>query len=195
MKFLFIVLLLFSTSLYSNTDCSRHPIFCQITKNKPNIDKTYAMELSNLIYKMHKKYHIPSRLFTAILMQESGYRLEAKGCQEGIRKKTESEIQWELYSNIRKSIGIIPYTKSKVCTDFGISQIYFKTAKGWGFDIERLTTDLEYSVEAGAKVLHDVMERFEARDNDWYTRYNCGFRGSTKRDTCQIYKKLIKRYL
>lgn len=192
-KVLIAILFLFTTSVFA-VDLDKNPIYAQIIGNKPNIDKEYAMKLSNLIYKMHKKYHIPSRIFTAILMQESGYSLKAKNCHKGIRNKTEGEIQWELHTT-RRTLGILTTTESKVCTDFGISQIYYKTAKGWGFDVERLTNDLEYSVEAGAKVLHDMMGRFEARDSDWYVRYNCGFRGTTKRDTCRIYKKLVERYL
>ena len=39
------------------------------------------------------------------------------------------------------------------------------------------------------------MKKYEARDNNWYLRYNCGTRGTTKRDTCQIYKTLVERYL
>lgn len=175
MKKIFIsIVFLFSFSTLANIDCSKNPIYCQIVKNKPSINKKYAMKLSNLIYKMHKKYHIPSRIFTAILMQESGYSLGAKGKYCGLTSE-----------------GV----KNCIYTDFGISQIHWKTAELWGFDVAKLTTNLEYSVEAGAKVLHDVQERFEAKDSDWYLRYNCGFRGGTKRDTCQIYKKLIDRYL
>jgi hypothetical protein len=42
------------------------------------------MQVSNIIHKMHKKYHIPSRIFTAILAQESRYSLKAKGCHKGL---------------------------------------------------------------------------------------------------------------
>ena len=172
-KLLITTLFLFSFSSFAEVDCEKHPIYCQITENMPGIDKTYAMRLSDIIYKMHRKYHIPTRVFTAILRQESGYSLEAKGKHCGLNKKGE---------------------KNCIYTDFGISQIHWKTAELWGFDIKRLTTDLEYSVEAGAIILHDVMERFEAKDMNWWTRYNCGFRSTTKRDTCQIYKKLVERY-
>jgi len=167
-------LFLFSFSSFAKVDCSTHPIYCQIVKNKPKINKKYAMKLSNIIYKMHRKYHIPSRIFTAILRQESEYSLKAKGKKCGVTAEFE---------------------KKCVYTDFGISQIHWKTVELWKFDNERLTTDLEYSVEAGAKVLADIMERFEARDNNWWLRYNCGFGGTTKRDTCQIYKKFVERYL
>ena len=187
---LFIVLLLLSSNIYA-MDCSKHPIYCQILKNKPSINKKYAMRLSNIIYRMHKKYHIPSRIFTAILMQESGYSLEAKGCHKGILQR---DPVCNDKSYIADPILCMGNVETKVCTDFGISQIYYKTAKRWKFDIDKLTTDLEYSVEARAKVLHDIMERFEAKDNDFWVRYNCGFRSTTKRDTCQIYKKLVERY-
>lgn len=190
----FILMFLFCFSV-SAIDCNRHPIYCQILKNKPSIDKKHAMKVSNIVYKMHKKYHIPSRIFTAILMQESEYSLSAKNCQSGLvlpvcenLEPNSIVIKCNRYPNLF-------LTEKKVCTDFGISQIYYKTAKRWEFDINKLTNDLEYSVEAGAKVLHDIMERFEAKDNDWWTRYNCGFRGTTKRKTCQIYKKLVTRYL
>lgn len=173
MKILLILLSLFTFNAMAG-ECDKHPIYCQIVKNKPKIDKKYAMRLSNVIYKMHKKYHIPTRIFTAILRQESGYSLEAKGKQCGYTK-----------------LGL----KECVYTDYGISQIHWKSAELWDFDVVKLTTDLEYSVEAGAKILADVMRRFEAKDNNWYVRYNCGFRGNTKRDTCQIYKKLVERYL
>lgn len=168
-----LLLFLFSLNTYA-VDCSKHPIYCQIIKNQPKINKKYAMKLSNVIYKMHRKYHIPSRVFTAILRQESGYRLVAKGKKCGLTKE-----------------GI----ETCVFTDYGISQIHYKTAELWGFNTKNLVSDLEYSVEAGAKILHDIMERFEAKDTDYWLRYNCGFRGTTKRDTCQIYKKLVERYL
>ena len=167
-----ILLILFSSTAMAGV-CSKNPIFCQIKKNQPNINKKYAMRLSNLIHKMHKKYHIPSRIFTAILKQESGYSLKAKGKKCGYTKLGKKEC---------------------VYTDYGISQIHWKSVELWKFDLKRLTTDLEYSVEAGAIILADVMKRFEAKDINWYTRYNCGFRGTTKRDTCQIYKKLVERY-
>lgn len=207
-----IILFLFSFNTYA-ANCQKHPIYCQIVKNKPKINKKYAMRLSNIIYKMHRKYHIPSRVFTAILMQESRYKLNAKGCHSGYRKETQTEQMSRCLhkSNKDKYILVLDKDKyafldrcladkvklieSRICTDFGITQIYYKTAKRWKFDINKLTTDLEYSVEAGAKVLHDIMERFEAKDNDYWVRYNCGFRSTTKRDTCQIYKKLVKRYM
>lgn len=103
-------------------------------------------------------------------MQESGYRLAAKGCHEGR--------------------NVADFTYAKVCSDFGMSQIYFKTAQGFGFDIDRLLTDLDYSVEAGAIVLADFQKRYSHKELDWWTRYNASSRA--KRN---IYKTLVERYL
>ena len=209
MKILF--LLLFSFSTLANTTCQQHPIFCQIKKNSPNINTKYAMQLSNLIHKMHLKYHIPSRIFTAILKQESNYKLGAKGCHSGIQQPSNQYMENAKYTCMydipgeskKRALGCMHHNfklttykvEAKVCTDFGISQIYYKTAKRFGFDIARLTNDLTYSIEAGAKVLSGFMKRYEAHDNLWWLRYNCGTKGTTKRDTCQIYKRLVERYL
>lgn len=199
-KLLILLTFLLSTNVYP-VDLNKHPIYAQIIKNKPSIDKKYAMKLSNIIYKMHRKYHIPSRIFAAILMQESGYTLKINGCHKGLmRKMTEEEARNKCHTfNVEKFskcfVDNTKYVEVKICSDFGISQIYFKTAERFGINIYKLTTDLEYSVEAGAKVLANFMEKYEARDNDWWTRYNCGTRGSTDRDTCQVYKQLVERYL
>lgn len=111
-------------------------------------------------------------------MQESAYRLNAKGCHFGLQVNSISNF-------IGKNNPEV-----KVCSDFGISQIYFKTAKAFKFEIDRLTTDLDYSVEAGAIVLADFKRMYGHRELDWYTRYNASSRG--KRN---IYKNLVARYL
>lgn len=191
----FILIFLVSFSAYA-VDCSKHPIYCQIINNKPKINKKYAMKLSNVIYKMHRKYHIPSRVFTAILMQESRYTLKINGCHKGLVLPDCDNLEGPESIRVKCRHEPNSFMKEvKVCADFGISQIWFKTAQRFNIDISKLTTDLDYSVEAGARVLHDLMERYEAKDNDWWVRYNCGTRGTTKRDTCQIYKQLVERYM
>lgn len=54
--------------------CAQNPIYCQIVKNKPTINRKYAMKLSNLIYKITKNHNINAHSFTAILAQESMYK-------------------------------------------------------------------------------------------------------------------------
>lgn len=197
MKKIFLLFTLsFCFNVFANVSCKKHPIYCQIKKNKPSLKHKYAMKLSNVIYKMHKKYKIPTRIFTAILMQESGYSLGAKGCHGGLVVPKCNQLEGPESIRFKCKLKTKEFTyETKVCSDFGISQIYYKTAKRFGFNIFKLNNDLEYSVEAGAIVLGDFMKKYKRKDEDWWVRYNCGVRGSTNRDTCVIYKNLVKRYM
>lgn len=186
MKKINALLLLLSFNSYG-VNLSKNPIYAQIIKNKPSIDKTYAMEVSNIIYKMHKKYHIPTRIFTAILSQESQYQLKAKGCHVGIREVDNCKPNGVLQS---KEMCSKSYEKVKVCSDFGIAQINWRTAERYNFNLNKLTQDLKYSIEAGAIVLKGFMERYENKENNWWSRYNSS--SNTKR---QIYEALVKRFL
>ena len=182
MKKLLLPLILFSSVSYG-ADCSKHPILCQIVKHKPSVKKKFAMRLSNVIYKAAKKHKIPARIYTAILRQESNYTLAAKGCHKGLMEVKNPELQG------------VAFVEVKICNDFGMSQVNYRTAKRFGFDTLKLVTDLEYSVMAGAKVLAGFRKRYSKKDKYWWLRYNCGTRSTTKRDTCQIYKNLVERYL
>lgn len=183
---LWIILILFSSDANATQelDCNKHPIYCQIKKNSPDLPSEEAFELSNVIYKAASKHNIPVRIFVGILAQESGYQLEAKGCHSGLVKVVDKISETDLIEPVFK------HEEVKICSDFGIGQIYFKTARGFGFDIQLLTTDLEYSIEASAKVLADFQKRYSAKEVDWWTRYNA--RSKIKR---KIYKQLVERYL
>lgn len=197
----------FVSDARAGVNCNKHPIFCQIKKNNSRINKKYAMKLSNLIYKASRKYHISPRIFTAILAQESQYSLSAKGCHYGFRQETPLELKSRCESTgfVKGSPYMSDYgyascladgklnpemIKSKVCSDFGIGQIYYKTAASYGFDINRLTTDLSYSVFSAAKVLSDFKRRYEAKEVNWWTRYNAS--SKTKRE---IYRQLVTRFM
>ncbi len=137
------------------------------------------MRLSDVIYKASKRHNIPSKIFTAILMQESAYKLDAKNCTSG--KLVENKL--------------VTNKKKKVCSDFGIAQIYYTTAEAYNFDENLLLTDLEYSVNAGAKVLSWFKETYAADEYYWWTRYNCGTKPSVNRKTCRKYKSDVSDWL
>ena len=155
----------FVLAFFLNTlGCESMPTYCQIKKNNPHLSNEYAFRISKTINKVSKKYDIPQKIFTAILMQESSYR-----------------------------IGII--NNNSPHKDFGIAQINYKTANDYGFNILRLINDLEYSIEAGAKVLSWFKRKYSKKEKDWYVRYNCGTRRSIKIKKCQDYKNKITKYL
>tara|TARA_R110000868_G_C10973188_1_gene771546 strand:+ start:81640 stop:81957 length:318 start_codon:yes stop_codon:yes gene_type:complete len=105
-------------------------------------------------------------------MQESGYKLSAMGCHRGVLQ------------------GMHEIQIVKICSDFGMSQIYYKTAQSFKFDLTKLINDLKYSVDAGAQVLADFRKRYSHREKTWWTRYN-----SSSRAKRNIYKQLVSRYL
>lgn len=172
LSIMMLISLVFSPMASAEVNCEHHPIYCQIIENKPSINKTYAMHLSNVIYRYSKLYKIPAKVYTAILAQESIYRISAVNCHTGV-------VVDDKGNRIEK-----------VCTDFGISQIWWKTALSYGFNLDLLVSDLEYSVEAGAIVLADFMRRYAHSDKFWWTRYN-----SSQPVNREIYRQLVSRYL
>lgn len=80
---------------------------------------------------------------------------------------------------------------NRASNDFGIGQINERTVEAFGFDIDRLMTDLEYSVEAAAIVLADFKRMYWKREGDRYwTRYNSG--RPSKREA---YRVLVARFM
>ena len=88
----------------------------------------------------------------------------------------EYKVEREVLSCVLKvessyKLNVVSNTK-----DYGISQINEKTAYLYSFSLNRLTTDLGYSVMAGAIVLSDYRRVF--RDEEivnWVGRYNIGY--------------------
>lgn len=140
--------------------CESNPIYCQIVKNNPKINKNYAMKISNIIYYVAQLYNIDPKKYAAILAQESMYKLNAKNCNEN------------------------------KCLDFGISQINHKTARMYGFDLNKLTNDLHYSIRAGAIVLSDLNKVYGNKEPNWWSRYN-----SSKKQKRDLYVQLVLRYM
>ena len=180
MKFIAIALLLAPIKALA-VDCEQHPIYCQIKENNPKLDDSFAMKLSNAIYKSTKRHNLRPIVYTAILAQESLYDVKAVNCTKGFREAYPGEVNIQVYPY---------YREGKVCTDFGISQIHWKTVKSYQFDTKRLVTDVEYAVEAGARVLGDMKKRYYPDEDDYWTRYN-----SSKKTRRDIYKLLVERFM
>ncbi len=103
-------------------------------------------------------------------MQESSYKISAK--------------------NFRCGVSITTGKQDCVAVDFGIGQINQKTIKSFNFDKNKILSDLEYSVEASAKVLADFKRMYGHKEVDYWTRYNAG-----KRSKREIYKNLVARHM
>jgi len=149
-------------------NCKDHPIYCQIKKNKPEIDTKYAMKLSNYISIYSHKHKVEARLYTAILAQESQYNMEAKNCVDGLNDALEP---------------------IRACVDWGVIQVSYKTAEAFKIDLRRIMTDMEYAIESGAIILKNkIKECFYLGKDAWncYHSKTESYRG--------IYKSLVWRY-
>lgn len=56
-------------------------VYTQITKNSPQINKTFARQLSIQIISKSDKHKVSSKILTAIMMQESTYKVSAQNVQ------------------------------------------------------------------------------------------------------------------
>ena len=81
----YLLLFLLSFNLYA-IDCDRHKNYCQIVKNKPTIDKQYAMKLSNILYKVCRKHNIPCNVYNAVLAMSA-----AKPVGPGVKPKASKD--------------------------------------------------------------------------------------------------------
>ena len=69
-------------ALLDPLNCDINPTYCQINKNNPKLSLEYSQKLSELIDEASKKHNIPAEIYTAMLMQESTYKLSAVGCKK-----------------------------------------------------------------------------------------------------------------
>jgi len=146
--------------------------YTTLKETVPNSIQFLRKVLHNLAQEIRRAadtYKVPHRILIAILAQESSYRLLV--------------------------IGKTCNKKGKCRRDFGIGQIAEKTAKFYGFDTKRLTSDLSYSVHASAEVLSWFRKTYSKREPEkWWVRYNCGTKRSVERNTCKTYHKAVQRW-
>lgn len=107
---------------------------------------------------------------TAMLMQESSYRISAQ--------------------NVSCGVSLSTGEKDCVAVDYGIGQINHRTIKNFKFDQKKLLSDLNYSVEASAIVLADFKRMYGHKEDEYWTRYN-----ASNPEKRQVYKTLVARYM
>lgn len=111
-------------------------------------------------------------------MQESAYNIKALNNQCGFE------------ANLKGKVAC-------VVQDVGIAQINHTNVLKYGLELERLRNDLEYSLDAGAKILSWFNKRYSKKEpKTWYCRYNTGTAKYAKiRHNCEKYMKLVQRFM
>lgn len=81
--------------------------------------------------------------------------------------------------------------------DYGIGQINYRTARSMNMDLDRMVSDLEYSIDSAAQIFSWFQKTFAKREKYWYCRYNVGtgilVNGRLAR--CLKYVKLVEKHL
>lgn len=178
MKYLSILLLCVNFGAFAYTEAN---IADQIKNNSQYISKPKRQLIAEYIVQASKKYKICPRLFTAIIMQESSYKLNAinKICYKLKMAKNEQ--------------GPRVYCKA---VDIGIAQINIKTIEAYKLNKYKLQSDLQYSINAGAKVLSWFTRYQKTEPKTWYCRYNVGTAAFPKiKSNCLKYKNSVARWM
>lgn len=175
MKWLILITLFFTGStVLADINCNRHKIYCKIVEVNPEIDKSFAMKLSNLLFKYSRKYNTDPFVSVAIGAQETGLRNI---------NRTERAL-------IKTDTG---YHFIDVITDVGLFQFHVNTIEYYEMDIDRLKNDLEYAVENHVKLLRQKIDMCIRRgipaSGAWacYHSYSDGHR--------QKYRRMVERFL
>ena len=178
MKYIILFFILFSTSAAAAAaapDCTQHPIYCKIVEINPSIDRGFAMELSNIIYRAAILYKIDPMISVAIAAQESGIR--------NTHRTGVGIPPWCMYA--QNDCGIVTSI-----TDIGIFQIHVNTAKSYKLSMFRLFNDIEYQVHSHMKILKQKLKLCAHLGDEAYSCYH-----SKTPKYRKAYVKLIRKYL
>ena len=172
-----LLLLLFNLSAFGR-NLNKHPIYSQIIKNQPKIDKKYAMKLSNIIYKAAHKYKGDSVLAVAIATQETGIKNKHRR-QNVIQffEKCDEEKCAEDWKIIR---GV-----SDVC----MFQFHVNTIVNYDIDPIKLKNDINYCVDWHFKLMNIKKKLCRKMNKPWACYH------SKNKHLRNMYIKLVERYL
>lgn len=139
-----ISIMLFASTAYGKVDCKRHKLYCVIIKLNKSINKKFAMDLSNSIYKASRKHKVDPYRAIAIMRQESGIQLNARNITTTTNSHKECD-EWESCTTVN--------TVTVKTTDFGLFQFHIATMKRADLDIDRVMTDMDFTVNFAIALL------------------------------------------
>ncbi|NRA46204.1 MAG: transglycosylase SLT domain-containing protein [Oligoflexales bacterium] len=157
----------------------KHPCFngrnktCEIISHlKPSMNLNEALKLSNSFYRVARKHCLDPKLLVSIAFQESCLQLDV----------------------VRKTNGYIlvddEYVEASVGSDFCMMQVNIRNIKHYNLDVNKLLTEPDYCINAGAIILKDIENRYSRKEHKWWSRYN-----SVSRFHREIYQKHIERHM
>ncbi len=165
--------------------CANNPIYCAMLTLRPNIDKAWAMEISNYIYTYSKQYGTDPLRTVAIAMQESGLRnIHRKQDIVFIREEClPSTTDDRKQDCVEYSSMITGYT------DLGLYQFHARTIVAYGMDALRLRDDLKYATKMHVILLRAKLKECADLGKDAWVCYHSRTPKYRKR-----YKRMVNRY-
>lgn len=175
-----LALLLVPNRAEAKEDCAKNPVYCAILKLRPDIDKTFGLELSNYIFKYSKKYGTDPYRSVAIAMQESTLRnIHRKQDVVLIKEHCDSDNVCVEYTELGTGY-----------TDIGIWQFHARTIQAFSMDALRLRDDIEYSTERHTYLLRIKMQECGAAlGEDAWSCYH-----SSTPQYREKYVQMVERY-
>jgi len=157
-----------------------HPIYCAITGIQPAVDKEFAMQLSDLIYKYSKRYNTDPIITVGIIAQESMFR--------NIHRKQDIVLYGEECDDDGKCVE---YTKLATgYTDIGLYQFHARTIQAYSMDALRLRDDLEYATQQHCYLLSVKLKECSALGKEAWSCYH-----SATPKYREKYVRMVNRHL
>ncbi len=161
-------------------DCEKHKIYCKVVELRPNIDKSWAMKFSNIVYKKAKKYELDPMISIAIAMQESSLR-QINRRQSVLVPKEACDEFGECVVEFEKIVGY---------SDLSIWQFHVETLEAYNIDPVEVHTNLEYATDFHFKLLKKKIKMCKHLGDEAWTCYHSATERFRKK-----YKDDVGRYL
>lgn len=167
----FCVLLAAPAAAYQ-VNCDKHPIYCEIIKKKPKMNRKFAMHMSNMIYKYSKMYDQDPVISLAVGMQETSLRQIHR--RQNIIIFDEQD-NWKIV---------------KGYTDLCMFQFHVDTIMKHELDPVKLKNDVEYCVKQHFILMKRKREICSHLKEDSWVCYH-----SVNKVPREYYKMLVKEHL
>jgi len=174
-----IILLLFLINFnVLGVNLEKNPIYGKIIKNKPSINKKYAMKLSNIIYKMSRKYKGDPILAVAIATQETG-----------LKNKHRKQNVLQFFNKCNEKKCVEKWKVVRGISDVCMFQFHVNTIINYNIDPIKLKNNIEYCVEWHFKLMNIKKKLCKNMDKPW------GCYHSRNKRLQNIYINFVERYL
>lgn len=177
--------------MQANIICSQRPVACTIKVLQPGMSKQEALELADHINKYSKEHNTDPYISVAIGMQESSLT-------NINRKQKLVQIKQECRDIERKDQACkTKYEITEGFTDIGLFQFHVSTVAARGLSVDKLMTDIKYSVKEHVKFLAEKIKDCEGKQNAWacYHSKTPSFKAKYEKDVLRYYKPTLPLYV